>query len=402
MRISRKGAGAIALGLGVAMAAGACASGAGAADVVTPEAPVVDGGVVEEVIDSIIGAAQRVGAMEDFSYGDTFRATQPITLDLMYRVHDGYPVQDDWLIWTALAENQNVSFNRTDVLIADWGERRNLLIGAGDFPTIVPNVWPGSQASWEAGGALLAVSDYFDYLPHFMHYLQEWDLVDQLEQHRNEDGNIYLLPILRELPAVEHTFMINVDLFEAAGAPTEFATFDDLADALRMVQAHGDVEYAYSERWNEQEAGPLGAALGFVSPNFRATAGWGIQLNDGLSTTRWDETIGEFVAFPLEDGYRDMVAFFAGLMADGVMDPEITQDDDTALQKFINGRSAMVTTNFSQMEVARGDARELGIELNTKMIAVPMGHVHQINASGGGFGPGFVLNANIADSPYFL
>ncbi|MCL1800888.1 MAG: NADH-quinone oxidoreductase subunit NuoB [Promicromonosporaceae bacterium] len=124
------------------------------------------------------------------------------------------------------------------------------------------------------------------------------------------------------------------------------------------------------------------------------------MMKEGFTSR--DADLDAFVAVPLTEGYREMVAFFAGLMADGVMDPEITQDDDSALQKFINGRSAMVTTNFSQMEVARADALEEGIDLNVKMIAVPMGNLHQITASGGGFGPGFVLNANVADSPYFL
>jgi len=404
MRMTRKGASAIALGLGVAFVATACGGGAGAADQVptAPAAPAVEGEAPAGPV-SLIGEAQRVGAMDEWNFGDTFRATQPITLDLLYRVHDGYPVQDDWLIWSALSERQNVTFNRTDVLIADWGEDRNMRIGAGDFPTLVPNVWPGGQAGWQDGGALLPISDYFAYLPHFTHYIEEWDLTEQLEGLRAENGNIYLLPILREAPALEHTFMINVDLFEAAGAPTEFATFDDLADALRLVQANTDVDYAFSDRWNTQEAGPFGAALNFVGPNFNTQGGW--NLNNAMqAATRWDENLDQFVAMPLQDGYREMVAWFAGLMAEGLIDPEITQEDEQALAKFIEGRSAMVTTNFGQMEVARGDARAQGIDLNTKMISVPGGTHERIaaQAPGSGFGPGFVLNANIADSPYFM
>lgn len=402
MRMTRKGAGAVALGLGVALTAGACAGGAGAAEEVpaAPVAPGVEAPAVDAGPVSVIGDAQRVGAMADWGLGGSFVASEPITLELMYRVHDGYPVQDDWLIWTHLAETRNVNFDRTDVLIADWGERRNLLIGAGDFPTLVPNVWPGSQGGWEAGGALLPISDFLDYLPNFTHFLAEWDLERQFEQHRNEDGNIYILPILREMPGIEHSFMINVDLFEAAGAPTEFATFEELGAALRLVQENTDVDYAFSERWNVQEAGPLGAAMNFVGPNFDTQGGWAIS--GPLGTTRWNAELGEFVAAPMVDGYREMVGFFAGLMADGAMDPDITQEDDVANQKFIEGRSAMVTTNFSQMEAVRADAREQGVELNAKMIAVPAGTHNAISASGGGFGPGFVINANIQDSPYFL
>jgi putative aldouronate transport system substrate-binding protein len=36
------------------------------------------------------------------------------------------------------------------------------------------------------------------------------------------------------------------------------------------------------------------------------------------------------------------------------------------------------------------------------MISVPGGTIERLAASGGGFGPGFVINNNITDSPYFL
>ena len=390
MRISRKGAGAVALGLGVAMAAAACGAGAGAAEG-TPTNDGTTPGYYEAA--SLIGAAQRVGAMEDFAYGDTFRATQAIDLDLLYRVHPGYPVENDWLIWSAFAENQNVTFNRTDVLMADWNERRNLLVGAGDFPALVPVVWPGQEDTWTAGGGLLPVSDFFGYMPHFQHYVAEWGIQDELENRRQENGNIYILPGFRQSPNIEHSFAINVDLFEAAGITEDPTSFEELAEQLRAVQAATGVDYAFSDRWTDSS--PLGAAFNFVGPNFDTQGGW------GLSAVRWNADADAFVGTATADGYRDMVAFFAGLMADGVMDPEITQDDDTAIEKFINGRSAMITTNFPEQVNIRAAAVEAGLELNTRMITVPAGPDFN-HIAGGQMGPGFVLNANVADSPYFL
>jgi len=399
MRMTRKGASAIALGLGVAFAAAACAGGAGAADEVPgapAPAPAADGQVAEVVeVTSLIPESGRVGAMPDFSFGDTFQATQPITLDLLYRVHSGYPVQDDWLIWDAFAENQNITFNRTDVLLSDWEERRGLLISANDFPTLVPVVWPGAEAAWSTGGSLLAVSDYFSYMPHFQHYVEAWGVAGELQTRADEDGNIFLLPGFREAPNIEHTFMINADLFEAAGFGADWnpATFADLTEALIAVQEATDVQWAFSDRWGDGNS-PLGAAMNFVGPNFDTQGGW------GHSNQRWSPALDQFVANPLTDGYRDMVAWFASLSEAGVLDLEITQDDDTAVEKFINGRSAMITTNFQQMSIIRDDAAEAGIDLNTRMLVVPAGNINAI--AGSLMGPGFVLNANIVDSPYFL
>ena len=397
MRMNRKGASAIALGLGVAFTAAACGGGAGAADVVPAPAPAVEGGVatpdyVAEA--SLIGDAQRVGAMPEFNFGDTFRATEPITLDLLYRVHPGYPVENDWLIWSAFADNQNVTFNRIDVLMSDWDDRRNILVGAGDFPMLVPVVWPGQQNAWATGGALLPVSDYFAYMPHFMHFVEEWGVAGELENQRSADGNIYILPGFRQAPNIEHSFMINEDIFAAAGFGADWApaTFDELAEALVTVQNTTGVDFAFSDRWTD--SAPLGAAQNFVGPNFDAQGGW------GLSETRFNFEQDQFIANPLTDGFRDMIGWFAGLMQNGAMDPDITQDDDTAIEKFINGRSAMMTTNFQQMDVIRSSAAEAGIDLNTRMLVVPAGTHNHI--AGSLIGPGFVLNAQIANDPNFL
>jgi len=403
MRISRKGAGAIALGLGVAFAASACAGGAGAADAPTtpdtqapaaqaPAAPAADGGAAEVYVPSIIAPENRVGAMENFAFGDTFRATQPISLDLLYRIHPGYPVLEDWLVWQAFSDNQNVTFNRTDVLMADWDARRNLLIATGDFPTMVPVVWPGQESQWVTGGALLPVSDFFDYMPHFQHYVAEWDMARELENRRSEDGNIYLLPGFRESPIAGSSFMINADIWEAAGVTSDPETFEELAAALRAVQATGLVDFAFSDRWTDNN--PLGGAFNFVGPNFNTQGGW------ALSTVRWSPDNEAFIGTAMADEYRNMIEFFAGLVADGVMNPDITQDDDSAIQQFITGRSAMMSSDFAQMNVVRNAAEEAGFDHNFRMIAVPDG-THNFLA-GNRVGPGFVLNANAADSPYFL
>lgn len=399
MRITRKGAGAVALGLGVAIVAGACGGAAGAADV--PAAPVVPGVAAEdgaadlavEYPVSIIGEAQRVGAMESFNVGDTFVASSPLSIDLLYRVHPGYPVSDDWLVWSAFEANNNVTFNRTDVLMADWEDRRNLLIATGEFPTLVPVVWPGQQNAWATGGALLAASDYFGYMPHLMHFLAEWDVAGELENQRAADGNIYIFPGLRQAPNIEHAFAINVDIFEAAGITEDPATFEELAEQLRAVQATGLVDFAFSDRWTD--SAPLGAAFNFVGPNFDTQGGW------GLSTVRWNADQDAFIGTALADGYRDMVGFFAGLVADGTMDPDITQDDDSAIEKFINGRSAMISTNFQQMDATlRTAAAEAGLDLNVRMMTVPAGT--QSSIAGSQVGPGFVLNASVASDPNFL
>ncbi|ACZ31676.1 hypothetical protein Xcel_2662 [Xylanimonas cellulosilytica DSM 15894] len=388
MRINRKAAGLTATAITVAMLAAAC--GGGAAE--TPGDTDTNGAAGNG---SLIPESGRVGAMETFEVGDTFQASEQITLDMLYRVHPNYPIEDDWLIVQTF-EDMGVTLDREDVLFADWDTRRSMLIASGDFPTFVPVVWGGQEAAWWAGGNLLPISDFLEYMPHASHYIEEWGVADELETRRQEDGAIYNLPGFREMPNIESSFLINVDMFEAAGAPTEFATFDEFAAAMKLVQEHGEVDYAYSPRWNTQAGGALGGAMQIAAPNFGTTAGWNREV------AIFDHDAGEFVPRVATDGYRDLVAWFAGLTEAGVLDPEVTQEDDAAVAKFINGRSAVIETNPGEMDgsIRRG-ADDLGIDLNVKMITVPAGPAGNY-ITGGQLGPGFVLNSSIQDSPYFL
>lgn len=404
MRLTTRGAAVAATGITVAMLAAACTSGGTdttADATVTDQATVIEdehGDTVAVDGGSTIDAAHSVGAMPDFEVGTHFMATEPITIDVLYRVHPNYPVQEDWLIWQAFRDDNNVTFNRTDVQLADWDQRRQLLVASGDFPTLVPVVWPDQGAAWIPGGALLPISDYFEYMPNLQHFLQAWDVADEYETLRSDDGKIYILPGIREYPNIEHSFAINQDLFSAAGYGPDWqpATFDELGEALRAVQAQTDVDYAYSDRWNNNAGGVLGATLQFAAPNYGTTAGWFREV------TNFDHETGEFVPRVATDGFRELIQWFADLRADGVLDPEITQQDEEAISKFINGRSAMIASNAPEMQTALRDAAaDIGINLNTRLLTVPGGPAGS-NIVGAKIGPGIALNANVRDNPNFL
>ena len=397
MKITKKAAGLTATAITVAMLAAACGTADGNGDAAATDptpAPEETNGAEE----SLIPESGRVGAMENFEVGTRFDASAPITIDMLYRIHPNYPVDEfnsDWNIFSAF-EEMGVSFTREDVLMADWDTRRTMLIASGQFPDFVPVVWAGQEDAWAAGGGLLPISEYLDYMPNASYFLEAWGTAAELENRRQANGHIYNLPGFREMPNIEQSFLINVDLFEAAGAPTEFATFDEFAEAMKLVQEHGDVDYAYSPRWNTQASGPLGAALQIAAPNFGVSAGW------NRAVTVFDHDAGEWVPRVGLEGTRQLVEWFAGLRDAGVLDPEVTQEDDAAIAKFLNGRSAVIETNPAELDAAiRRGAADLGIDLNLKMIVVPGGPAGN-HIAGGQLGPGFVLNAGIAESPYFL
>jgi len=381
------------------LAAAGCGNDEPAATVPPAVTTPGEGGAVEaepaQICDEI-DVAHSVDAMPNYAAGVTFHAPSPLTVSTLYRVHSGYPVMDDWRFWSYIQEKTNVTFDREDILLADWDNSRSLQVASGQFPTLVPIVWGGQESGWWPGGNLLPLSEYTHCMPNFEASVAEWGLEGEINNQRAGDGNIYRLPLIRQSPNIEHSFAVNVDKFEAAGVDVDsIDTFDELTEALRAVQAHGDVAYAYSDRWNEGNS-VLGASLQLASPNFDTTGGW------NRSITSFDFANDEFVPRVGTEGYRQLVEWFANLRSEGLLDPEITQTDDEAVQKFINGQSAMIASNFPEMQNALiSPAAEVGIDLNVKMIRVPDGPAGG-NIAGSRVGPGFVVNSDIRNSPYFL
>ena len=99
-----------------------------------------DGGSSDEPSASASGIpdAQRVGAMDDFAVGTQFEATEPVTFGVMYRDHPNYPLNEDWLFFSHLKDNNKVSFDLTSAPLSDWDAKKSLIISSGDAPDLIP------------------------------------------------------------------------------------------------------------------------------------------------------------------------------------------------------------------------------------------------------------------------
>jgi putative aldouronate transport system substrate-binding protein len=294
-----------------------------------------------EGVDASELEGKDVGAMDDYEVGTTFVATEPVELPMLYRDHPAYPLQDDWLILETIEERNNVTFDITTAPLSDWDQRRALLIGAGDAPHLIPVSYPGQEAQYVASGALLPVSDYLDLMPNFTEKVEAWDLGEEIDQLRQEDGKFYLLPGLLQSPRPDYTIAMRMDVLDELGLeqPT---TWDEFAETLAAIKEAKGGNYVFSDRWKGD------ALLQLAAPTFGTVGGW------GLDASEWDADAEKFVFPGATDEYRDMVEYFAGLVEDGLMDPEsFTQEDDTAFQKLANEQSFAVTSNAQELLTGR-------------------------------------------------
>lgn len=372
--------GTLAVGTAAVLALGlsACSGGSGAEE--------ADG-------DATIDEEHSAGAMEDFGVGDTFVATEPVTFGLMYRDHPNYPYDESWSILQHLADDNNVSFDIQSIPLADWQQKRSLLISSGEAADLIPSTYTTDVQNLTAGGALLKVSDYLDYMPNFQDKIEKWGLQDDLDRTRDANGDFYVLPGLLEQAKPDYTIAIRADLWDEAGLedPT---TWDEFAEQLAVIQEEfPELDHPYTERWSIN--GPMEATLGAAAGNFGTEAGWG--FGDGVTWTG-----SEFEYTGAQDGYRDLITYYHGLVEDGLLDPAgITQDDDSAKAKFTTGKVAAIGSNSQEITTYRQGLAETGIDdAVVRNIVVPSGPAGDVmNESR--FESGIAIAASAADKPYF-
>ncbi|WP_161879414.1 ABC transporter substrate-binding protein [Alkalibacterium sp. MB6] len=333
----------------------------------------------------------NVNAMEDFSVGDTFYSEEPLEFSFLYRDHPNYPLDEEWTFYQMLEEKTNVTFNNVVAPLSDFAERRSVLIAAGDAPDIIANAYPGEEAQFVGSGALLPISDYVHLMPHLSQRIEEWDVQDELDQNRQADGKYYILPGIEESVRHDYTLMINRTVFDEYGIedPT---TWDELRDALVILRDEtGNVPF--NDQWTGQ------ALLNYASHSFGTVAGWG--FGGGVI---FDEEAEEFKYAPMEQGYRDMVEYFAGLVDEGLMDPEsFTQEDETAQNSFNNLESYVISANSQTVIGQRESMAEIHGEGEYEIgkIVSPEGPAGPI-VGGSRFVAGFMLSSEVAERDDFL
>ena len=89
----------------------------------------------------------------------------------------------------------------------------------------------------------------------------------------------------------------------------------------------------------------------------------------------FDKDKDEFVYMTRTEGFKEFVDYFRNLVDNDVFDTEyFTQDDDQAVQKFVNGQSFFITTNAQELIKHRQTIEEtLEEDFEVKKLVVPTG-----------------------------
>lgn len=296
-----------------------------------------------------IDVAAKADEKLDYTYGvdETFHSNDVVRYSSMFSDHENYPYQKSWRFYSGLQELTNVDL-ATDLIIAarvQYEDQKSLLINSGDAPYIIPKCY--GAGSFPAGGQVVAISDWVQYMPNYMNNIEKWDMESDLQQIRQFDGKYYYLPGLWESVGGGYSYMIRKDVFEEAGIDVtkEEAgwTYEDFYEVLKKVREHTGAKYVFSDQFEGKSALSIGATV------YGANAGWGIG-----SGTKFDFDKEEFYFTAITDGFKEYLTYFNKLISEGLMDPEsFTQSSETALNKFYKGESFVISANPQNLEDAR-------------------------------------------------
>ncbi|WP_022882807.1 ABC transporter substrate-binding protein [Gryllotalpicola ginsengisoli] len=290
-------------------------------------------------------AGKTVGAMKDYTAGTQFKATKPLTFTMLFQDNPAYPYKKSWEIFKDIKKMTNVDLDLTIVPYDDYSDKRALLINSGKAPTILAKTYPGEEQQFVGGGAILAVSDYTKYMPNFTKKVKDWNLDADLDTIRQADGKFYVLPGLHETLSPDYTLAFRTDVLDELGIAVP-QTWDEVRSALEKIrEAHPSSIAPFSDRW-------LGACvLNVAAATFGTMAGANWGISNGLM---FDQDKDEFYYTPTTDQYKQLVTYFAGLVSDGLMDPEsFTQTDDQAQANFQTGKTYVISTNAQTLQLYR-------------------------------------------------
>ena len=321
-----------------------------------------------------------------FGEGKTFHSEKPVTYSISFSDASWYAMQDTWKtegIFKDIENVTNVHLDITSYDSGDYNQKINLAINSGSATYIIPKVY--SEDQYVAGGGVVAVSDYTEYMPNFTAFVNKYNMNPDLDTIRQNDGKFYRLPGMHQAALQDYTIMVREDIFAAAGYDIRKLekdwTWETLHDVLLGVKKYmvskgmcKESDYIWSDLWcGESGKGQGGNLLKLMGASYNVLSGWAIEGSNG--GIKYDYKKKEFYSSSISDDFKKLVTVANSFVKDGLLDPEtFTQSDDTAHNKFYSGKTVIMSTNRSQManDIA-GVQKIVGKDAKCYVTAYPSG-----------------------------
>ena len=332
--------------------------------------------------------SSKAAEASGYTYGEekTFHSDKPVTYSISFSDASWYPMLDTWKtegVFKDIEDVTNVHLDITSYDSGDYPQKVNLAINSGSATYIIPKVY--SEEQYIAGGGIVAVSDYVQYMPNFSAFVKNYNMDPDLDTIRQKDGKFYRLPGMHQAALQDYTIMVRDDIFTAAGYDIRELeknwTWEQLHDILVNVKKYmvskgmcSANDYIWSDLWcGASGKGMGGNLLKLMGASYNVISGWAMEGSNG--GIKFDSKKKEFYSSSISDDYKKFITVLNSFVKDGILDPEtFTQEDETAHNKFYSGKTVIMSTNRSQManDIA-GVQKILGDSAKCYVTAYPSG-----------------------------
>ncbi len=281
-------------------------------------------------------SSEASGTTSDSTTGDASSeaATEPVAITMSYPDNPTLPFVDTWLAFTESSKNANANVTVEPIPTSEYSTVVSLALNTGEglSDVICYNNTAGEGASLALNGAIVPISDYSDWTPNFNAQVVRLGLRDAVDALKLEDGKIYYLPSLYDVPIYDAGLIMRADFIESKGFETP-TTVDDLYEILKAYKADFPDSYPLTS-WVYTSI-----TTRMLMPAFGVSFGGG--SSSGSYVLSYDYDNGEYFAGAISDQAREFFRFMKKLSDEGLYDPEVS-DGDGATTKIVNG-GAMAT-----------------------------------------------------------
>lgn len=298
-----------------------------------------------------------------YTFGEevTFHSDEKVTYSISFSDASWYAKQPEWEsegIFKDIENLTNVHLDITSYDSGDYNQKINLAINSGSSTYIIPKVY--DESPYVAGGGVVAVSDYIQYMPNFSAFVEKYNMNPDLDTIRQSDGKFYRFPGMHQAALQDYTIEVREDIFEAAGYDirelekdwTWESLHDVLLDVKKYMVSQGmctEKDYIWSDLWcGESGKGTGGNLLKIMGASYNVISGWAMDGSNG--GIKFDPAKKEFYSSSVSEDYKKFIKVANSFVKDGILDPEtFTQSDDMANNKFYSGKTVIKSTNRSSM-----------------------------------------------------
>ncbi len=320
--------------------------------------------------------------------------SEPVEISLYYSDNATLPFKEDWLTVQEAAKRTNSVLNFEPIPIADYTTKVSLALNTqNNAPDVILyQSTSGENGSLALNGAIVPISDYSEWTPHFNAMVEKLGLESAIDSIRLKDDKYYYLPSLYDVPFYDGGLIMREDFLEEYGfdAPE---TYDDLYVILKKYKEENPNSY------------PLTILAGFRVHARMTMPSWGISVGkngaSGTNTLSWDYENEEYFAGAISEEYREYMRFTEKLYREGLLDPEMAEpiDGDRWAQKLATGSAMATYAYYDQIGGVESMSTISGFKLQMyPSLEGPSGAHHQPKSK---TGVGVMFPAKTAEHPDF-